>query len=172
MNKLLTSATLLFTAVVLSTNVSAQFPQGAQPSPEQMQAAQEQMMNMMKPLIEEAFDNSDADDSDSLDKDELLEFGVEMYKVQRKLMAEQGMSIPELSEAELNEIKEEGKAELDESFKEADADESGDISQEEVLKVIFGDAYSEEEEEESESTSNDDDTNSLEDSEESESDAT
>ncbi|MYD81399.1 MAG: hypothetical protein F4X44_12395 [Gammaproteobacteria bacterium] len=171
MKNLLTSATLLLTAAMLSANVSAQFPQGAQPSPEQMQAMQEQMMKMMKPLIEEAFDNSDADDSDSLDKDEMLEFSVEMFKAQRKLMAEQGMPVPELSEAELNQMKEEGKEELDEAFKEADADESGDISQEEVFKVIFGDVYSGEEEEEEPESTSDDDANGSEDSKESASDA-
>lgn len=173
MKNLFTSATLFLTALVLSSNVSAQFPQGAQPSPEQMKAMQEQAMKMMMPVIEEAFDNSDADDSDSLDKDEMLEFGFEMFKARRKMMAEQGMPVPDLSEAELNQMKEEGKEGLDEAFKEADTDESGDISQEEVFKVFFGDAYSgeeEEEEEETESTS-DDDANDSDDSKESASDA-
>lgn len=170
MKNTLTFATLLLSAVVLSTNVSAQFPQGAQPSPEQMKAMQEQAMKMMIPLIEEAFDNSDADDSDALDKDEMLEFSVERYKAQTKMMAEQGMPVPQLSEDELNQMKEEAKQELDEAFKEADTDQSGDISQEEILKVMFGDAYSaEDKEEESESTS--DDENVSDDTKETASDA-
>lgn len=170
MKNTLTFATLLLSAVVLSTNVSAQFPQGAQPSPEQMKAMQEQAMKMMIPLIEEAFDNSDANDSDSLDKDEMLEFSVEMYKAQTKMMAEQGMPVPQLSEDELNQMKEDAKQELDEAFDDTDTDQSGDISQEEILKVMFGDAYSgEDEEEESESTT--DDTKDSGDSQESASDA-
>ena len=170
MKNTLTFATLLLSAVVLSTNVSAQFPQGAQLSPEQMKAAQEQAMKMLKPAVEEAFDSSDVDDSDSLDKDEMLEFGIEMVKASTKLMAQQGMPVQELSEADESQLREMGKQEVDERFKEADTDESGDITQDEILKIMFGDAYSgeeevEEEEEVSESTS-DEGENGSDDSEE------
>ena len=171
MKNTLTLATLLLSALVLSASVSAQFPQGAQPSPEQIKAMQEQAMKMMMPLIEEAFDNSDADDSDSLDKDEMLEFSVEMYRAQTKMMAEQGMPVPELSEDELNQMKEEAKQELDEAFKETDIDKSGDISQEEILKAMFGDAYSGEDEEDEPESASDDDAEDSDDSEEPASDA-
>lgn len=176
MKNTLTFSTVLLTAIVLSTNVSAQFPQGVQLSPEQMRAAQEQAMKMMKPAIEEAFDSSDVDDSDSLDKDEMLEFSIEMVKASSKLMAQQGMPVPEPSEAELSQLRERAKEGLDEAFKEADADESGGITQDEVLKVMFGGAYSgeegvEEEEEEEESESSSDDENDLEDSKDSSSEA-
>lgn len=171
MKNLLTSAALLLTVAVLSANVSAQIPQGAQPSPEQMKAMQEQAMKMMMPVVEEAFDNSDADDSDSLDKDEMLEFSMEMFKARRKSMAEQGMPVPELSEAELNQMKEEGKEEMDEMFKEADTDESGDISLEEVLKAMFGDLYTGEDKEEEPDSTSDEDANGPDDSEEPASDA-
>lgn len=172
MKNLLTSATLLITVAMLSASVSAQFPQGAQPSPEQMQAMQEQAMKMMKPLIEEAFDNSDADDSDSLDKDEMLEFSVEMFKASTKMYAEQGMPVQELTEDDLSQLREMAKQGLDAEFKRTDTDESGDVSQEEVLKSMFGDAYTGEEDEEegSESTS-DDEENGSDDSKEAASDA-
>ncbi len=172
MKNLLTSATLLITVAMLSASVSAQFPQGAQPSPEQMQAMQEQAMKMMKPLVEEAFDDSDTDDSDSLDKDEMLEFFMEMFKAQAKLMASRGMPVPEPTEDELNQMKEAMEQSLDEEFKNADTDESGDVSKEEVLKSMFGDAYTgeEDEEEDSESTS-DDEENGSDDSKEAASDA-
>lgn len=162
----LTSATLMLTAVVLSANVSAQFPQGTQPSPEQMRAMQEQMMKMMKPAIEEAFDNSDVDDSDSLDKDEMVEFSVELVKAQVKLYSERGMQVREPSEDELSELRELAKQELDEGFKDADTDDSGGVTQEELLKAMFADAFSEEEED-SESSLENEDENGSDDSKES-----
>ena len=121
---------------------------------------------MMKPAIEEAFDTSDVDDSDSLDKDEMLEFSIEVVKASSKLMAQQGMPVPEPTEDELSQLRELGKEGLDEAFKEADTDESGDVTQEEILKVMFGDVYSGEEEVEEESESTSDDDNDLDDSKE------
>ena len=147
MNSLQDFATLLLTVAILSVPVSAQFPsQVAQPSPEQMKSMQKEGMELMKPLIEEAFGNSDTDDSDSLNKEELIEFTLELLKAQTKFMADQGMVVPQPSEAYLSRLREEMEQRLDEAFKRTDIDESGDISQEEVLKALSGDAFSGEDE--------------------------
>ena len=129
---------------------------------------QEEGMELMKPLIEEVFGNSDTDDSDSLSKDELIEFTLEMYKAQTKFMADQGMLVPQPSESELNRLREEMEQRLDEAFKRTDTDESGDISQQEVLEALSGNAFSGENEEgDFEAKSDGYDTSSTDDSQES-----
>lgn len=147
MNSLTDFASLLLTVAILAAPVSAQFPsQATQPSPEQMKSMQEEGMELMKPLVEEAFGNSDTDDSDSLNKEELIEFTLEFLKAQTKFMADQGMVVPQPSEAYLSRLREEMEQRLDEAFKRTDTDESGDISLEEVLKALLGDAFSGEDE--------------------------
>ena len=130
-----------------ATPLSTQFPpQGAQPSPEQIEAMQEEGMELMNLLMEEAFEKNDANDSDSLDKDEMLELLVQLYKAQRPITTERGFPVPELSEAQLSQLREEGKKSVNETFEQADTDESGDISKEEFLKIFVGNVYSEEDE--------------------------
>lgn len=119
---------------------------------------------MVKPMVEEAFNTSDADNSGSLDKDEMLEFSVEMFRVQTKAMAERGLQAPQLSEAELSQMKEEMKQGIDEQFNTVDTDESGGISQEEVLKAMFGDVYQGEDAAEEPASTSNDDTNGSDDS--------
>ena len=169
MNSLTNFASLLLTVAILAAPVSAQFPsQATQPSPEQMKSMQEEGIELMKPLIKEVFSNSDTDGSHSLDKDEMIEFTLELLKAQTKFMADQGMLVPQPSEAYLDRLREEIEQRLDEAFKRTDTDESGDISQEEVLEALLGGAFSEEDDvEDFEATSDGYDTSSTVDSQES-----
>ncbi len=133
-----------------------------------MQKAKE----VLKPLYEEVFDNSDVDDNDSLDKDELPEFYIELMKAKLAVLVEGGVQVNQPSEAELSEIRKEYEQDIDEEFKRTDTDESGEISLEEILERNFGNADpGEDEEEEPESTSNDDDVNGSDGSKESAQDA-
>ena len=128
---------------------------------------------VLKPLYEEVFDNSDVDDNDSLDKDELPEFYIELMKAKLAVLVEGGVQVNQPSEAELSEIRKEYEQDIDEEFKRTDTDESGEISLEEILERNFGNADpgEDEEEEEPESTSNDDDVNGSDGSKESAQDA-
>ena len=168
MNNLLTSVALLLTVAMLSAPVSAQLsPQGAKPSSEQVKVMQEALKEL-KPLYEEAFVNNDVDESDSLDKEELTEFYVALWKAKFKVLVEGGVLADQSFEAELSEMKEKLEQNKDEEFKKTDTDESGDISLGEILKRNFGDAYTgEDEEEEPESTSVKDEVNDTLDSQES-----
>lgn len=161
-NSLLSFAILLLYLVTFSAPVLAQFPsQGAQPSPVQINVMQEEGLKMMKPLIDEVFSNSDTDNSDSLNKDELIEFTLELYKAQLKFMADRGIVVPHPSETELSRLREEMEQRLDEAFKRNDSDESGDISLEEVLEAMSGGNLSGEDgEEDFEATTDGYDSNS------------
>lgn len=164
-----TTATTVLAAVLFCASVSAQVPlQGPPPSPEEIKAMQEQFMKMMKPVVEKSFSESDADDSDSLDKEEMLEFGIAMMKAQAESMANSGMPVPQPTEDELKQIREQMEQRMEEELKRLDTDESGDVSQDEILKSMFGDDYTgDDEEEEPDSTSADDDSDDSGDSEES-----
>ena len=117
MNSLTNFASLLLTLAILAAPVSAQFPsQATQPSPEQMKSMQEEGMELMNPLIEEAFGNCDTDGSDSLSENELIEFTIELYKAQTKLMADLGMLVPQPSEVGLSRLRQEMEQRLDEAF--------------------------------------------------------
>lgn len=167
------TTTLLLTIAILSASVSAQFwPEGTQPSPEQLKAAQEQFSQMLKTVFEESFDKSDVDDSESLDKDEMLEFVLKAYTGQAEAMTERGMPVPQPDEEDLSQMRENAKQRLDEMFKDYDTDGSGDITLEEVLNAMFRDDDSGETEEgENENTSDDADTSASDVSQESATDA-
>lgn len=172
MNNLRATTTLLLAIAMLAAPVSAQFwPEGTQPSPEQLKEAQEQMNQMLKTVFEESFDKSDADDSDSLDKDEMVEFLLKAYKGQAEAMTERGMPTPQPDEEELSRMRENAKQVMDEAFTDTDTDESGDVTLEEVLTAMFrDDDPGETEEEDPESISDEDDSNGSHDSLESASD--
>lgn len=152
---------------MLSAPVSAQLsPQGAKPSSERVKVMQEALKEL-KPMYEEAFVNNDVDESDSLDKEELTEFYVALWKAKFKVLVEGGVLEDQSFEAELSEMKEKLEQNKDEEFKKTDTDESGDISLREILKRNFGDAYTgEDEEEEPQSTSVRDEVNDTLDSQE------
>ena len=119
---------------------------------------------MVTPMVEAAFNNSDADDNGSLDKDEMLEFSIEMIRAQARAMAERGLQAPQVSEEQLSQMKEQMKPDIEARFTTVDTDESGGISQEEVFKAMFGDAYQGEDKAEEPAGTSNDDANASDDS--------
>ena len=89
---------ILLFAEMPSAPAAAQVPpQNQPPSADELEAMQENMMETVRAKFEEVFGDSNTDDNDTLDKDELLEFGVDMIRVRAKAIAGSGMPVAQPS---------------------------------------------------------------------------
>ena len=174
MKKFLTSTTIVIAAAMLASPVFAQFPpQGvAPPSPEEIEEMRKQMMERMKPLVDEAFENNDEDDDGSLTKEEMVEFSVELSMAQRDAFTPPGFDVPEPTEDEMKQLKEMVKSQIDSQWDLLDTDDNDEVSKKEILTSMFGDDASDEEEDDADGTSESgEEADSSDDSDESASDA-
>lgn len=113
------------------------------PTPPTIEARQAMLaLQMVKAAVKDAFDKSDLNGDNSLSKEEMVEFGLQMALVQAQRLAPANVVVLNLTEAQM---RQEITKDIERNWENVDVDRSGGLSIGEILKSMLGDLYIEDE---------------------------